>query len=244
MANKPALHSEACSPSASASTEGDAQAIPANTDMSACHVQGGMQRRIVAVPKKANPRNKSTSPQWERPKWVHGFLWSKNSLCSSPSATSTEFADPFPPVPASVLKDDAAQLTIAMNPALFRIVTPINVSRFKALLVTHPNQLLVASVCRGLREGVWPFALPSEAAPTTFDFSQREVPDAGLDFLREQWDLEITAGHYSPSFGSDLLPGMYSTPVGVAPKPHSEKFRLIDDLSAGPHAPQIMDRQR
>jgi hypothetical protein len=50
-------------------------------------------------------------------------------------------------------------------------------------------------------------------------------------FLREQRDTEIACDRYSPAFGPDLLPGMYSTPVGVVPKPHSGRFR------AGPHAP-------
>lgn len=36
-----------------------------------------------------------------------------------------------------------------------------------------------------------------------------------------------------PSFGPDLLPGMYSTPVFAVPKPHSDDLRLCSHMSAG-----------
>jgi len=41
---------------------------------------------------------------------------------------------------------------------------------------------------------------------------------------------------FSPVFGPDLLPGMYSMPNGVIPKPHSSDLRLVTDHSAGEHA--------
>ena len=43
-------------------------------------------------------------------------------------------------------------------------------------------------------------------------------------------------GRYSHSFGFDLLPGMYSPPIGAVPKPHSTNLRLINDHSTGPHS--------
>jgi hypothetical protein len=151
--------------------------------------------------------------------------------------SSTELADPFPTVLDSALHDKAAAQTISDHPSLFRIVTPINVDRFETLLASHPNRPLVYSVCKSLREEVWPYEALDESAPVTFDFSEREVSPAGLMFLREQRDTEIACDRCSPAFGPDLLPGMYSTPIGVVPKPHSDKFRLVNDLSAGPHAP-------
>jgi len=42
--------------------------------------------------------------------------------------------------------------------------------------------------------------------------------------------------HFSVSFGLDLLPGMYSMPIGVVPKPHSTDFHLVTDHSAGKFA--------
>ncbi|KIJ52895.1 hypothetical protein M422DRAFT_242841 [Sphaerobolus stellatus SS14] len=57
-----------------------------------------------------------------------------------------------------------------------------------------------------------------------------------MAFLREQRDKEIAAGRFSPLFGPDLLPGMYSGPIGAVPKPQSSGMRMITDQSAGPHA--------
>ena len=50
--------------------------------------------------------------------------------------------------------------------------------------------------------------------------------------LMEQVKMEITAGHFSRSFGTDLLPGMYSLLVHPMPKPDSEMLWLIIDHSS------------
>ena len=101
-----------------------------------------------------------------------------------------------------MLQNSAAAQTISDNPSLFKIITPINIDCFQALLVTHPNQPLVSSVCRSLREGVWPFSCPNNSAPTTFDFSECPACEASLSFLREHHDIELDCKQYSPSFVS------------------------------------------
>ncbi|KAF8583650.1 DNA/RNA polymerase [Ramaria rubella] len=133
-------------------------------------------------------------------------------------ATYTQTASPLPFVPESELNNLAAQKTIAENQHLFKIITPINTDRFEQLLHMHPNHPLVDSVCRSLREG-------------------RQLDKEGIIFARKQWDAEMAEERFSSPFGPDLLPGMYSTPIGVVPKPHSDKLRLINDQSAGPHSP-------
>ena len=87
-----------------------------------------------------------------------------------------------------------------------------------------------------LREGFWPWAdTQKEEYPTTWDFSGRPPKtEREASFLRDQRDIEIRARRYSESFGTDLLPGMYSTPIHAVPKPRSEKLRLVNDHSAGP----------
>jgi hypothetical protein len=50
----------------------------------------------------------------------------------------------------------------------------------------------------------------------------------------DQRDIEITKGRFSPSFGTDLLPGMYCMPAHAVPKPHSDDLRMVTDHSAGP----------
>ena len=126
--------------------------------------------------------------------------------------------------------------TIRDNPHLFEIVTPINVDRFEELLASHPNTPFVQSVCTSFREGFWPWAITQkEEYPVTWDYSERPPKtEQEASFLREQRDIEISAGRYSEGFGTHLLPGMYSTPVHAVPKPRSVKLRLVNDHSAGP----------
>ena len=66
---------------------------------------------------------------------------------------------------------------------LFRITTPINVDCFQSLLSSHPNQPFVLSVCRGLREGFWPFANTHYGEwPLTWDNSKctPKTPEGAL----------------------------------------------------------------
>ena len=54
-----------------------------------------------------------------------------------------------------------------------------------------------------------------------------------LEFSLEQHDKELQERCFSPSFSLELLPGMYSMPIGVVPKPHSSGLHLVTDNSAG-----------
>ncbi len=60
------------------------------------------------------------------------------------------------------------------------------------------------------------------------------------EFIQAYVNGERTLGRVSPSFGPDLLPGMYSTPVHVFTKPHSTDLCLISNMSTGPFAPNNM----
>ncbi|RDX39626.1 hypothetical protein OH76DRAFT_1325359, partial [Lentinus brumalis] len=142
---------------------------------------------------------------------------------------------PMPDVPFSVRTNPVINKTLSEHPDLFSVVTPIQVDRFEALLADHPNQPFVQSVTRGLREGFWPFAdeKPPEYPETWDEVRPPLAEERARQFLRDQRDEEIRLGRYSPSFGPNLLPGMYCMPVHVVPKPHSDKFRLINNQSAG-----------
>jgi hypothetical protein len=166
---------------------------------------------------------------WTDPEEVHLF---------SPTAFCTLTDDPLPrPSPQEFMNLEALD-TIRNNPNLFKIITPINVNRFEELLETHPNTPFVHSVCISIREGFWPCAKTQQIEyPATWDFSDRPLKtEREAAFLRDQRDLEISAARYSEGFGTDLLPGMYSTPVHAVPKPRSEKLRLVNDHSAGPYS--------
>ncbi|KAF8573795.1 hypothetical protein K439DRAFT_1374310, partial [Ramaria rubella] len=138
--------------------------------------------------------------------------------------------------PGSVLMSQPVKETILANPSLFHIVTLIRIDRFESLLSGHPNCALVKSVCEGLREGLWPFATISPNDPLTNDSAHCELDESGAAFVWAQRDLEIAEGRYSKAFRMDLLPGMHSPPIHVVPKPHSDKFCLINDHSAELHS--------
>jgi hypothetical protein len=151
---------------------------------------------------------------------------------------ATETAPPVPGPPENELHNYITLKTINENPHLFKIVTPIDVDLFESYLRHHPNRALVDSVCKNFCEGFWLWAdTDCNEYPTTWDNSSRPLHDPKhRQFLREQRDAEIALDQYSPTFGKDLLPGMYSMPIGVVPKPNSDKLRLINDRSAGQFA--------
>ena len=59
-------------------------------------------------------------------------------------------------------------------------------------------------------------------------------------FLIEQVETEITAECFLKSFGTDLLPGMYSPLVHAVPKPDSEMLCLVINHSSGDCSPNSM----
>jgi hypothetical protein len=132
----------------------------------------------------------------------------------------------------------SARETITNNPSLFKIVSPIKVDIFELYLTSHPNQPFVKSICKGLREGFWPWAdITNPELPTTWDNSGLYPLDPNHEStVSNDIQTEMRAERYSPFFGPALLPGMFSMPLFVIPKPHSVKFRVVIDQSAEPHS--------
>ena len=146
-------------------------------------------------------------------------------------------APPLPTPPDNELRNKSAWATIHSHPHLFHIITPFNVNALRHYLMCHPNQPLVFSALAGLRNGFWPWADTfGPDVPITFDQPPHLLKEeVHRQFVRKQRDVEIELGHFSEAFGEDLLPGMYSIPIGVVPKPHTDgkKFRLVVDHSTG-----------
>ena len=69
--------------------------------------------------------------------------------------------------------------------------------------------------------------------PTTHDESQPSKDEIQSDFLLSQIQVEQDKDRFSHSFGSDLLPGMYSMPIHAVPKPRSTDRQMVTDHSAG-----------
>jgi hypothetical protein len=174
-------------------------------------------------------------PRAKRPRYLREFMWSGNFDDDySPTAVSTEF-DPALPRPPSSEYTPAVMKTLQENQHLFKLVTPINIDVFESLLADHPNQPFVSSVVTGLREGFWPWADTQPGIyPETYDTSDCPLKtEKERQFVRDQRDVEIGLGRFSPAFGPDLLPGMYSMPIHAVPKPQSEKLRLVVNHKMG-----------
>ena len=170
-----------------------------------------------------------------QPKYLRHNLWQEGSRLSPTTAEWSETARPLARPGLSEFANTAALKTISENPELFQVRTPIKIDVFESLLKDHPNPNFVKSVCTGLREGFWPWAdTMSSGFPVTHDES-RPMPgdDKKASFIRDQCLKERHKGYFSESFGTNLLPGMYSMPIHAVPKPHSIDLRLVTDHSAG-----------
>jgi hypothetical protein len=171
-----------------------------------------------------------------QPKYLRHNLWDKGSSLSPTTAEWTESARPLPRPSLAEITNPITHKTITEHPDLFQVSTPVNVDVFESLLKTHPNPSFVKSVCAGLREGFWPWADTLNGMfPVTHDASRAMPSDPKhASFIREQCLKERRKGYFSESFGTELLPGMYSMPIHAVPKPHSADLRMVNDHSAGP----------
>jgi hypothetical protein len=169
------------------------------------------------------------------PRYLRHNIYRSDERFTRSCAEWTESARPFASVPVSEFTNQLAIDTINRHPDLFQISTPINVDKIEDLLTRHPNPPFVKSVVDGFRNGFWPWADTNIGIyPDTLDESLGDPKNqTELDFVCEQRDKEIKMGRFSDSFGTELLPGMYSMPIHVVPKPHSTDFRLVTNHSAG-----------
>ncbi len=179
------------------------------------------------------------------PRYKRGFVFLASDTRKSRAAGCMEYELPVPRPPAEEFENTEAIKTIKDHPQLFKITTPINIDIFEKHLETHPNQDFVHSVITALKEGFWPWAdtQHADAFPITWDNSRMD-PRSVMEqkFISRYRDEEIEAGRLLEPFSPDLLPGMYSTPVHAVPKPHSDDFRMVSNMSAGSYAPNQMIR--
>ena len=183
-------------------------------------------------------KNSSEVVNGMRPKYLHYNIWDPDSEFTPNTADWTLTAKFLERPPQSALDDGPASKTIRENPHLFKIVTPVRIDIFESYLASHPNRNFVKSVCDGLREGFWPWALtPSPGFPTVCDESRPTPTDEKkANFLRAQRDVEVAKERFSSPFKHELLPGMYCMPIYAVPKPHSTDLRLVTDQSYGKYS--------
>jgi len=152
------------------------------------------------------------------------------------AAEWTLLVDPLSRPSQQEVENLAAKQTIDEHPELFRIVSPVDAVALEMLASSHPNKAFIQSVLEGLRGGFWPWASTiKEGYPLTWDESrQMQLSLEKEEFLNRQLEHEVSLDRVSPDFGTELLPGMYCMPNYVVPKPHTDDWRLVNDLSAGP----------
>ena len=175
----------------------------------------------------------------EMPKICRGLVWTNNEPTHTMLAAYTEIMPALPIPPANELNNDIALTMICDYPHLFLLITPININHLESHLTTHPNQALVHSIILRFWQGFWPFAITENVPhPSIVDNSSCIIQDpAHVLFVHEQRDYKIQQGHFLPSFGQHLLPGMTAIPIGVILKPHSDKLWLVVDQSSGDYSP-------
>jgi hypothetical protein len=163
------------------------------------------------------------------PRYRRGYAWSVSSSNTSPSALYSETAPPLPSVPQHLVDDPVIQAALSEAHAHIKVETPFNVDRLQNMLSDHPNQPLVHSVMKGLREGFWP--LDEGDWKTELEDKVENYPcdDIDMDSIRAFQDREIEAGRWSHPVPR-LVPGMKVSPLFVIWQ-HA-KPRVITDHSA------------
>lgn len=168
----------------------------------------------------------------EAPRHRRNFVWSRNiENNTSPSALYTETAPPLPSPPAHLLNDPKIQAALHQSRNHIKVDTPFDVDKLERLLADHPNQLFVASVMKGLREGFWPLDEGEWKVELEEVGPNHTMDDNDLEAVRAFRDREIAAGRWSDELeDTTLLPGMKVSPMFVVWQ--NEKARVITDHSA------------
>lgn len=165
-------------------------------------------KRIVVDLSECTIRRTLWSERAARPKYLRGYVWAsvadRSACLPLLSSEQTVFAAPLPHPPALSSHLTPLNNFISSNPDLFQIITPILVDKFRSILTSHPNRMLVNLVCDGLAEGFWPYADLSTLDPNqSFDHEAAacgkrcKVNDEESAFLLQQRDKEMAVGRYS-----------------------------------------------
>ena len=83
------------------------------------------------------------------PHYARDLVWDEALMHHMTLMQFTEIAHPLLSPPDDKLNNQVVLGTIAHNPHLFKLVTPINVNLFESFLTTHPNWPFVSPVCCG-----------------------------------------------------------------------------------------------
>lgn len=116
-----------------------------------------------------------------------------------------------------------------------RVVTPIKVEKLKTVLDEKQMLSKWSHIIHGLEHG-FDIGLDTAAVITeTFIPGNHSTVNIDPTFISEYINGELEAGRYSGPYNKDQLEHLIgpfrSSPLGLVPKPGSDSFRLIQDLS-------------
>jgi hypothetical protein len=149
--------------------------------------EGPKSLRVNVTRKRKRPDDVSI------PRYRRGYAWSVSSSHTSPSALYSECAPPLPSVPQHLIDDPVIQAALVEARTHIKVDTPFNVDRLENMLSNHPNQPLVHSMMRGLREGFWPLDEGDWKLELEDKVDNYPCDDIDMDSIRAFRDREIEA---------------------------------------------------
>ena len=116
------------------------------------------------------------------------------------------------------------------RPPFARAPSPIVISALRPALQLHPDQRFAAYIRQGLQTGFRiGFDRGCPLAPT-----QRNHPSAVQhpEVVHDHLQVEVARGSLVGPLAPSLAALVHTSPIGLVPKPHSDRWRLIVDLSS------------
>ena len=162
-----------------------------------------------------------------------GYIWSQWEFTCTPLATLSEtlYSLPIPPRLAS--HNITALHTITSYPHFFKVVSPICVEIFEKYLEHYLNCPLIELVSYELHNSFWPFVEDDPSSfPKTLKVANGPLSEEDLSHITQYINKKVSADHYSPAFGFELLLRMYVMSIYIIPKLHLDKVQLINNHSA------------
>ena len=112
----------------------------------------------------------------------------------------------MPSPPQHLVEDAAIQASIHALGDSIKVETPFDITKFKLLLIDHPNQPFIQSVMKGLQEGFWPFDGDWKAGLEVLHLDNYMMDPEDQEAIRAFQDKETMAGRWSDSLDDTELP--------------------------------------
>jgi len=171
---------------------------------------------------------------YRKEKWGFALRAGEEVITANTSANRTEFMSP--PTPISTLASPAQLNAIGLKS--YHPHTPVDITLFEQELSSHPNKPLVEWAVAGLRFGIRTGFSGDRAG---YEHSNLKSASERPEPLQENIAKELRLGRLLGPLQSPPVHAKIS-PLGIVPKPRSDKFRTIYHLSY-PYGTSVNDGQ-